>query len=164
MKEDIKVGIADYKISRGPNRIMTLGLGSCIGICIYDRFSVANGLGGLAHIMLPDSSQFKNGVKAEKFADLAIPKMVEELQTAGANIRNMAAKIAGGANMFQFPDRSLNMDIGGRNTLAVRAVLQQLRIPLLAEDTGGHSGRTLILDLEDRTVKVVTMGRQIKIL
>ena len=66
---------------------MTLGLGSCIGICIYDRFSVANGLGGLAHIMLPDSSQFKNGVKAEKFADLAIPKMVEELQTAGGQDR-----------------------------------------------------------------------------
>ena len=162
MKEDIKVGIAEYKISRHPNRVMTLGLGSCIGICIYDRFAGGSGLGGLAHIMLPDSSLFKNGIKTGKFADLAIPEMVGELQAAGADIRKLAAKIAGGANMFQFPDRNLNLDIGGRNILAVRSALRQLRIPLLAEETGGNSGRTLILDLEDRTVKVVTMGRQTK--
>jgi chemotaxis protein CheD len=80
MKQDIKVGIADYKTGKAPDRIITLGLGSCVGICIYDRYA---GAGGMAHIMLPDSSQFQKVTKEEKFADLAIPKMVNELTSSG---------------------------------------------------------------------------------
>ncbi len=161
MKQDIKVGIADYKIGKAPDRIITLGLGSCVGICIYDRSA---GIGGLAHIMLPDSRQFQNVTKEEKFADLAIPKMVDELIAAGLTIRNLVAKIAGGASMFQFQDKRLNMDIGSRNISAVRAALKELGIPILAEDTGGNIGRTMILDLESNTVSIVTMGKNIKIL
>ncbi len=161
MKQDIKVGIADYKIGKAPDRIITLGLGSCVGICIYDRSA---GIGGLAHIMLPDSRQFQNVTKEEKFADLAIPKMVDELIAAGLTIRNLVAKIAGGASMFHFQDKRLNMDIGSRNISAVRAALKELGIPILAEDTGGNIGRTMILDLESNTVSIVTMGKNIKIL
>jgi chemotaxis protein CheD len=74
------------------------------------------------------------------------------------------AKIAGGASMFQFQDKKLNMDIGSRNISAVRAALKELGIPILAEDTGGNIGRTMILDLESNTVSIVTMGKNIKIL
>lgn len=149
MKEEIKVGIADYKISKAPNRLITLGLGSCVGICIYDKFS---DIGGLAHIMLPDSRQFQKVTKVEKFADLAIPQMVKDLLKKESCQKGFVAKIAGGASMFQFPDKNLTMDIGKRNIIAVRKTLEQLKIPILAEDVGGNSGRTMILDLEDKTV------------
>ena len=66
--------------------------------------------------------------------------------------------------MFHFSDSNPDLDIGRRNVLAVRAVLKQLGIPLLAEDTGGHLGRTMILDLEERSVRIVTAGRQVKLL
>ena len=164
MKEEIKVGIADYKTSESPNRITTLGLGSCVGICLYDRYPEESGLGGMAHILLPDSRPFKKNIKVGKFADLAVPQMVEELCAGGIPIRNMVAKIAGGANMFRFSDSSPDLDIGRRNVLAVRTILKQLGIPVLAEDTGGHLGRTMILDLEERSVRIVTAGRQVTLL
>lgn len=160
MKEEIKVKIADYKISTPPNQIITLGLGSCVGISIYDRFS---GQGGLAHIMLPDSTQFKKVSKEAKFANLAIPKMVQELIDQGVKKRNMVAKIAGAASMFQFSDKSLTMDIGKRNTMAVENALQQLGIPILAKDVGGNVGRTMILDLEDKKVYIRTMGKTVEL-
>lgn len=160
MKEEIKVKIADYKISAPPNQIITLGLGSCVGISIYDSFS---GQGGLAHIMLPDSTQFKKVTKEEKFANLAIPKMVQELVAIGVKKRNMIAKIAGGASMFEFTDKSLTMDIGNRNVLAVEYALGQLSIPILAKDVGGNMGRTMILDLEDKKVYIRTMGKTVEL-
>ena len=161
MNKDIMVGIADYKTANGPCKIITLGLGSCVGICIYDKWSMT---GGLAHIMLPDSSQFQTVTTAEKFANLAIPKMVTELESLGVKTRNMMAKIAGGASMFQFADKKLNMDIGKRNITAVRKTLKQIGITLLAEDTGGHTGRTMILNLKDKTVMIKTAGKDLKML
>ena len=52
MSEIIKVGIADLKTCVSPNGVMTLGLGSCVGIAIRDPMTK---IGGLVHIMLPDS-------------------------------------------------------------------------------------------------------------
>lgn len=159
MNKDIMVGIADYKVTSGPHRIITLGLGSCVGICIYDTISMT---GGMAHIMLPDSTQFQKVTKDEKFANLAIPKMVSELKALGVHSRNMTAKIAGGASMFRFADKNLNMDIGRRNILAVRTSLKQLGIPVLAEDTGGYAGRSIILDLKEKTVFIRMVGKNAK--
>lgn len=161
MKKDIKVSIADYKISKAPNRMITLGLGSCVGISIYDRFS---DFGGLAHIMLPDSSHFQRNIKIGKFADLAITNMLEDLIAKGIKKRGLVAKIAGGASMFRFSDEKLTMDIGARNIIAVRNTLQQLGIPIIAEDVGGNSGRTMILDLENKTVHIKTVGKEITLL
>lgn len=161
MRADIKVGIADLKVSKAPNKIITLGLGSCVGIAIYDKYKK---IGGLSHIMLPDSSNFKKPEKIEKFANLAIPHIAKELLKIGANKNSIVAKIAGGASMFQFPDKSLTMDIGGRNVTAVKNSLQLLNIPLLAEDVGGNSGRTMILDLEALTVHIKSVGQDMKLL
>ena len=155
------VGIADYRIASGPYRIITVGLGSCVGISIYDTFSMT---GGLAHIMLPESTQFQRIDNEAKFADLAIPKMIFELESLGVKRRNMAAKIAGGASMFQFADKGLNADIGQRNVEAVRSALRKLGIPVLAEDTGGNTGRTMILDLETKNVYVRLAGKEPKLL
>lgn len=155
--EEIRVGISDYKVSQSPNRLITLGLGSCVGVAIYDKVTKR---GGLSHIMLPDSTFFKREMKPEKFADLALPLMVEEI-SPNRSTRNLVAKIAGGASMFSFSDKGLNNNIGDKNVLAVREKLEELGIPILASDTGGKSGRTMIVDLEDFNVTIRTVNREL---
>ncbi|MBC7087525.1 MAG: chemotaxis protein CheD [Tissierellales bacterium] len=150
MVETIKVGISDYKISTSPNILMTLGLGSCVGIAIYDSI---NKVGGLSHILLPDSTSFSRNVKEEKFANLAIPKMVKELKTKYAST-NLTAKIAGGASMFEFTFKGIENGIGEQNVIAVKRILNELGIPIIAAHTGGSSGRTMIVDLSDFTVTI----------
>jgi len=160
MSIEIRVGISDYKISKSPDKLITLGLGSCVGIAIYDRSSK---VGGLSHIMLPDSASFSRDIKAEKFADLAIPKMIEEM-IKGKNTRNLIAKIAGGASMFNFPDKKLNTNIGERNVIAVEQKLKELGIPILASHTGGKMGRTMIVNLDTFDISIRTANREIIVL
>ena len=53
----IKVGMADLKIAKSPDVLITLGLGSCIGLVLYDPVTK---IGGMLHYMLPDSTKLKN--------------------------------------------------------------------------------------------------------
>ena len=152
----VKVGIADLNLVLPPGVIMTIGLGSCIGIALYDKkLKIA----GLAHIMLPDSTQFNNVTTPMKFADLAIPLLIDKMIKMGSNKNNIIAKISGGASMFTFSDRSVTSDIGARNTIAVKETLKKLNIPLLAEETGGNKGRTMIVNSEDGVVTIRVVGQ-----
>ena len=153
--KEIRVGIADLNTVFKPGRLITVGLGSCIGIAIYDKDA---NLGGLAHIMLPDSKQFNSNANPHKFADLAIPILIEQMQKQGAIVRRMQCKIAGGASMFTFSDKKMNMDIGSRNSIAVKETLKKFNIPILGEDIGGNKGRTMILDTNEFSVQIRTVG------
>jgi len=156
VNEELHVGISEYKIAQAPTRLITVGLGSCIGTIIYDE---ASHIGGLSHIMLPDSQPFlhKREIKPEKFADLALPAMVAELKQKIRRPR-FQAKIVGGANMFQFQTLNASSNIGQRNIEAVEEVLDRLNIPIVAKHVGGSAGRTMIVDLQD----FKTMVRQVK--
>lgn len=158
--KEIKVGIADYKTGKVPDRLITIGLGSCIGIALLDKKS---GIGGLAHIMLPCSNNFTNVSNPIKFADLAIPILIDEMVKMGANIRDIKAKIAGGASMFNFSDSKVNMDIGARNSEAVKATLKSKRIPIISEDTGGKKGRTITFDTATGDLHIKTVGEGEKV-
>ncbi len=158
-EKEVKVGIGDLNVVLPPDKLITLGLGSCVGIAIIDSI---NKIAGLAHIMLPDSTSFTNQNNPMKFADLAIPILVNKMEKAGANRRILKAKIAGGASMFSFPEKNPLMDIGGRNGIAVKAVLQKLNIPIVSEDLGGNSGRTMIVEAINGKVFIRTVGKGIK--
>lgn len=153
--KEIKVGIADMNVAFTPDRIITVGLGSCIGIALYDRINL---IGGLVHIMLPDSTQFSSINNPLKFADLAIPILITKMVSTGANRNNMKAKISGGASMFNFSDKKMIMDIGSRNSIAVRKTLEKLTIPIVSEDVGGNKGRTMIFDTSSGAVLIRTVG------
>ncbi len=155
---EVKVGIADLNLVLDPGAIMTIGLGSCIGIALYDR---ALKVAGLSHIMLPDSTQFKNVTNPMKFADLAIPILVEKMLKQGCSKSNITAKIAGGASMFNFSDKSIISDIGKRNGEAVKKALSELNIPIIAEEIGGDKGRTMILRASDGLVTLKVVGKGI---
>ena len=111
----IKVGMADLNICKGDDMITTLGLGSCIGIAVYDPVVK---IGGLAHIMLPDSTQMRNNSNIAKFADTGIEELVRRVLAAGANKRRLVAKIAGGAKMFEVSGLSTIGNVGERNAQA----------------------------------------------
>ena len=155
----IKVGMADLNICKAPDMITTLGLGSCIGIAVYDPVLK---IGGLAHIMLPDSTQMRNNSNIAKFADTGIEELVKRVVMAGANKRRLVAKIAGGAKMFQVSGLSTVGNVGERNAQASRAKLKQLGIPLLAEDTGLNYGRTVELYPETGEFRIQAVGKTIK--
>ena len=157
--EYIKVGMADLKVATAPMVLTTLGLGSCVGIALYDSVKK---LGGLAHIMLPDSSQIKNNQNLAKFADTGLKELLEKIEKEGGNRHRLVAKIAGGAQMFNFPNTEDSMRIGVRNTLAVKALLENYKIPLIAEETGENYGRTIELHTETGKLVVKTIGHGIK--
>lgn len=142
MGEVVKVGIAELKAAKAPVNLLSAGLGSCVGICLYDPHSK---VGGLAHVMLPDSSQSKNAPNKAKFADTAVPALISEMLKLGASKSKIIAKIAGGAQMFVFSNASDVMRIGERNVEAVKKALAKEGIPIVAQDTGGNYGRTIEL-------------------
>lgn len=162
MGEIIKVGMADLKICKAPDGLITLGLGSCVGIAIRDPLTK---IGGLVHIMLPDSKAIvnNNGVK-EKFADTGIEELVQQMVALGANRNRLVAKIAGGATMFQLQGRSDIMKIGERNIQASINKLNEMNIALLSQDTGANYGRTVTFYPESGEFHIRAIGRDNKII
>ncbi len=154
--KEFKVGIADYKVTQAPNTLVTIGLGSCVGIALYNQRTK---MGALLHIMLPDSTGFNDTSKWEKFADLAIPKVAEEI--GGSSRNQLVAKIAGGASMFQFETTNESLQIGKRNIEMVKEILNDLSIPIIGEHVGGKSGRSMMVELEKFDVSVRMINREI---
>ena len=161
MAEVIKVGIADLNVCKPPNMITTIGLGSCVGIAIRDR---QTRIGGLVHVMLPNSKEVKSSANLAKFADTGIPELVKRLEKMGAMRSRMVAKIAGGATMFAFQSKSELTGIGDRNVAATKAVLKELGIPLLAEDCGANYGRTVTFNPETGDYEVKAVGKPVKVI
>ena len=156
----IPVGISDYKTSTSPDTLVTYALGSCVGIALYDPVTH---IGGLSHIMLPSSSLRSNGVIDDrmKYADTAIPDLISELVGLGAKQSSLKAKIIGGANMFNTKGTSFVDTIGERNIEAVKQILNQYGVPLVAEDVGDNYGRTVYFLLEDGKVRVQSLGKNV---
>ena len=157
----IVVGMADLKVTTAPNALTTIGLGSCVGIALYDtKAKVA----GLAHIMLPTSSLIQANLNPAKFADTATLKLLAEMSRLGANPTNIRAKIAGGAQMFNFDSTNENLRVGDRNVESIRQVLAAQRIPIIAEETGSTFGRTVEIYAEDGRFVIKAIGQEPRVL
>lgn len=161
MAEIIKVGMADLKVCRAPDGLTTLGLGSCVGIAIRDPL---NKVGGLAHVMLPDSTAIRGETNIPKFADTGIEELIKQMKLLGANPVRMQAKIAGGAMMFAFQNKSDLVRVGDRNVEASIKKLNELRIPILAQDTGDTYGRTVIFYPETGDYVIKAVGKPEKVI
>lgn len=155
LKTKVIVDISDAKVSKDPNdQLVTYSLGSCIGVCFYDK---ANGIGGMIHYQLPDSKIDSNKAKTEPymFADTGLKALIDKLVEAGANKKRMVVKAAGGAEMNVGPK---GFDIGKRNFLALRKILWQNGIFMDGQDIGGNSPRNLYMDMETGEVTVRSIG------
>lgn len=161
MNNTIKVGMADMNVCNAPNTITTLGLGSCVGITLYDPGAK---IAGMVHVMLPDSTKIFNNENKAKFADTGIDALIQLMIKSGANQRALVAKIAGGAQMFAFSNNNEMMRIGDRNVEATKRKLAELKIKLLAEDTGLNYGRTIEFHPETGDLHIRSVGKERKII
>jgi len=155
----IKVGLAEVRIARAPNTLVSYGLGSCLGIAIVDPYAK---VGGLAHALLASPAGGNPSGNPLKYVDRAIDSILDALAEAGCARGALLAKMAGGAHMFEAVPRWGAANIGERNAQAARAKLQELGIPLVAEDVGGNYGRTIELQPEDGTLVVRSLRMGLK--
>lgn len=156
MDEVIRVGIADYKLCKVPDKITTIGLGSCVGIVLYGHDC---DVCGMLHIMLPSSKEITKNSNRAKFADTGIEDLILTLEQSGLKRNSMRAKIAGGAIMFEFKGNPMVESIGTRNVKAVKEMLEVYRIPIVAEDTGANYGRTIVFDSVTKELTIRSVGK-----
>jgi len=164
LSEVVNVGVAELKTGSNSCVLASFGLGSCVAVAMFDQFRK---IAGLAHVMLPESRGKEPPEGANgKFADLAVPTLVEELCQIGARRNRLKCKIIGGAQMFEIPGVQKRENaligapahIGARNVEAVKNELEKLRIPLIGEDTGGNYGRTVKFDSTTGEVEVSSIN------
>lgn len=151
--------MADLNVCPYPDAITTLGLGSCVGVVLYDATAK---YGGLAHVMLPDSTAIRNNSNKAKFADTGIDELVRRMEAAGASRKRMTAKLAGGAQMFAFNSTSDMVRVGERNVEACKKKLRELGIKIIAEDTGLNHGRTIEFYTETGVLRIKSVGKPVK--
>jgi len=155
-RDILSVRLGEYAVARGEGRLAALGLGSCIAVLLHDGNAR---VGGLVHVVLPDRSFARDTANPAKFADVAVPFLVDQLRRAGAVPERLTARLVGGACMFRdlLPPNVRHM--GQRNLEAVRAALDVVGVPVVGEDVGDDFGRSVVFDVAQGTATVRTVGR-----
>ena len=149
------VGMGHGVVTMAPNIISCQGLGSCVVVAIYDA---RRKIGGIAHIMLPDSKDLNGHHKPYECADTAIAELLEGLQSVEADPRELSAKIVGGASMFASDEES-NMSVGEQNIMSIKSILRKKGIPLMGADVGSNYGRSIEFHLDSGKLIVMAIGR-----
>ena len=151
----IVVKVADLNIVSGDGELATLGLGSCVAICLHDPVAK---VAGMAHVLLPNKSLSRNAENPAKFPQSAVPLLVERMQGLGAEKSRLTARLVGGASMFGNLSPSGAVQMGERNVVASRQVLEEQGITITAEDTGGTTGRSIRLQAVDGALVIRTLA------
>ncbi|MGM0501140.1 MAG: chemotaxis protein CheD [Bacillota bacterium] len=154
MTKKIRIKMADLNVGEEDDILITSGLGSCVGVTLYDSRTK---IGGMAHVMLPEFPPNRDKGNPAKYADTALDMLIDKLTKAGANKRRFEAKMAGGAQMFKFSNSSDKMRIGTRNVKAVKEYLKKHNIPVKGSEVGKDYGRTMEFDVAtgQATIKTV---------
>lgn len=161
MPEIYPVGMADLRIAKSPDVLAAYGVGSCVIIVMFDPKTA---IGGMSHIMLPDSKNVSQGkLNPKKFADTAIPLLFQSLTHAGVYKTSLWVKLFGGAEMFP-PTEDFTSNIGKLNVESAMAALKKLSVPVRSNETGGNSGRSLEFDLASGKITLNILGEMTKII
>jgi chemotaxis protein CheD len=153
--ENTMVGMGQIVAAAKPANLTAI-LGSCVGVALYHP---RRRVGALAHVVLPNA----NGRVAPpgKFADSAIPTMVQQLESLGANRAGITVKITGGACMF---GTSGPLQIGDANVEAVIKALADAGLRVAAKDTGGVKGRRVAFRVDTGELLVEIIGQPPRVL
>jgi len=155
VERSVMVNMGQFAISQSHEEVLTaLGLGSCIAVCLYDP---ATRLGGMVHIVLPNSAIGRPADTPVKFADSGVPWLLRRVEERGAPRRRLRVSVVGGANVLTSAAGSSALDIGQRNIAAVRTALAAEGLAAFAEDVGGHSSRTVRLHICTGELMVKTL-------
>jgi chemotaxis protein CheD len=148
------VRMGELSVSHAPGHVLaSIGLGSCIGLVLLEG---SRPLAGLAHIVLP-SSGGGSAASVGKFADHAVPALIEQMTSIGASRSKLQAVLVGGAHMFALGSTS-SLDIGRRNEEAAREALTHAGVKVCAAATGGSKGRTVRVYVDGGLVTVKEPG------
>lgn len=151
----IEVGISDRKIASAPVKLITRGLGSCLGITLYDPVKK---MGGMAHAMLPDINNALIINIPLRFVNYVIKDMAQELENRGCLRKRIEAKLFGGAHMFGFISSQSVLNVGDKNIEMAKITLSELGINVTVNETSGTFGRTITLNLETGKVLIKTVS------
>lgn len=151
----IVVKVADLNIVTGDGELATLGLGSCVAICLHDPVAK---VAGMAHVLLPNKSLSRNAENPAKFPQSAIPLLIEKMEALGAEKPRLTARLVGGASMFGNLSPSGAVQMGERNVVASRQVLEEQGVKITAEATGGTTGRSIRLQAADGALFIRTLA------
>lgn len=155
---NLSVGIGELIVAKAPAILETRGLGSCVGVALYDE---KNKIGALAHIMLPFSSSSdyveQDSKTRFRYVSIALPYMLEKMIFMGSDKLSIIAKIVGGASMFRRPSKTLN--IGEKNISAVKHFMDKNFIKIKSEEIGGNVGRSMFFNLDDGKVTIKISGK-----
>lgn len=149
--------MGELAVACGEGTLAALGLGSCVAVVMYDPDAR---VGALAHVMLPSKSLSRDRDHPARTADTAIPHTVREMQTCGADLSRVTARLVGGASMFGDLLPTGTIHIGERNIVACRMGLRTAGIPVVAEAVGGQSGRSVWFDVADGRVTLRSVGHE----
>ena len=157
--DTIAVGMGEIQVRKYPCEILScLGLGSCIALCAYDPQSK---VGGVVHIVLPNSDN-KADVVPTKYADTAVPFLLNEMAKQGGARSRIVVKLVGGAQLSLAPGLDSVFKTGERNLIETEKALVKEKIPVVAKDVGGNKGRTIHFFLDTGKISVKSAGTEIK--
>jgi chemotaxis protein CheD len=151
----IEVRMGELCVQASPSRLVTRALGSCLGITLYNPFKK---IGAMAHPMLPDINKARQNTNPSRYVNYVIGKMVVELEKMGSTRSQLIAKLFGGARMFSFITADSILNVGEKNIVIARTVLNEMCVKIAAEEVGGNFGRTIELNLENGKVLVDTVS------
>ena len=153
---EIRVKVADCAVGRDEQTLITIGLGSCVAIALYDP---RTRIGGLAHTLLPNESMARDRSNPAKFPSSAVALLLAEMTRIGADVRRVRAKLVGGASMFANLLPAGGINIGERNVTAARQALLDCGVPIIAEDVGSDHGRSVHFYLGDGRAEVRSLKK-----
>ncbi|MEO8088738.1 MAG: chemotaxis protein CheD [Gemmatimonadales bacterium] len=155
----VVVKVADLRCGLGNDTLLTVGLGSCVAILLYDAEAR---IGGMAHILLPSPALSRKDSNPAKFPQTAVPRLLELMTADGARSERITARLAGGASMFAALAPPGTIQMGERNLVAARQVLNSHRLPLTGEAVGGDFGRTVRFRMCDGQVEISTVSHGVQ--
>jgi chemotaxis protein CheD len=149
------VRVADLQVATAGEVLITVGLGSCVAIVLYDPVGK---VGGMAHILLPSPALSRSDGNPAKFPQTAVPRLIELMSQGGGVPRRLTGRLVGGASMFASLAAPGTIQMGDRNVVASRQALNQHGIPLTGEAVGGDYGRTVRLTVADGRLDISSVA------
>lgn len=147
------VHVAQAAVARPGELLVTLGLGSCVAILLYDP---AAQVAGLAHVLLPEARRDAPESPPAKFVTTAVPHLVDAMEEVGAERSRLVARLVGGASMFGTLLAQSVLHTGIRNVTAARIALATVGIPIVGEEVGKEHGRSVSFDPADGSARVTS--------
>ena len=151
--------VADLRCGLADDTLVTVGLGSCVAILLYDAQAR---VGGMAHVLLPSPALSRKDDNPAKFPQTAVPRLLDLMAAEGARPQRVTARLAGGASMFATLAAPGTIQMGERNLVAARQVLNTHRVPLVAEAVGGDFGRTVRFRVCDGQVQISAVSQGVQ--